>query len=153
MPAGSGLLINANDRVEVFANNMRDNDTANIVISSYFSANYAGQRELAAEFDPYPEEIFIYDNNLSGGGRAPGRDYLVQVRDAVYGPDGALPDIIWDGMVNPDKPADLAVICVRNGDAQLLNIDAQNGFAGAGVDMSAHACEVQKLTAVTLGGD
>ncbi len=153
VPKGSGVIINSNDRVEIFANRIRDNETANILISSYFSANYAGQRELAAEFDPYPEEIYIYGNDFAGGGDAPGRDYLVLVRDAIYGPEGAFPDIIWDGVVNPEKPDDLQVICVNNGDAELLNIDASNEYAGAGVNMQNHACSVEKLAAVVLSNE
>jgi len=152
VPKGSGILINSNDRVEIFANNVSNNDTANVLVSSYFSANYAGQRDLAESFDPYPEEIYIYDNNFEGGGNAPGAEYLVQIRDAIYGPQGRFPDIIWDGIVNPEKAPELAVICVQNGDAQLLNIDAGNEFAGAAVDMSAHDCEVEKLAAIELSG-
>ena len=150
VPKGSGVIINSNDKVEIFDNRIRDNSTANILISSYFSANYAGQRELAEEFDPYPEDIYIYDNEMSGGGDAPGSDYLVQVRDAVYGADGAFPDIIWDGIVNAERDTSLPVICVSNGDAELLSIDAANEFAAPSVDMSRHGCEVEKLTAVTL---
>ena len=150
VPKGSGIIINSNDKVEIFQNRIRDNDTANILISSYFSANYAGQRELAEEFDPYPEEINIYDNEMSGGGDAPGRDYLVQVRDAVYGADGAFPDIIWDGIVNPEGSADQAIICVSGEDVELLNIDAANEFAQPRVDMAQHACDVEKLAAVEL---
>lgn len=152
VPRGSGILINSNDRVEIYGNEIADNDTANILVSSYFSANYAGQREFADSFDPYPEEIYIYDNRFQGGGNAPGREYLVAVRDAVYGSDGAFPDIIWDGIVNPDKPDTLATICVRNGDAQVLNIDAANEFANPSVDMASHSCDVTKLSAVVLGG-
>ena len=151
VPAGSGVLINSNDKVEIFNNRIKDNNTANILISSYFSANYAGQRELAESFDPYPEEIYIYDNEFDGGGQLPGRDYLVMVRDAVYGPDGALPDIIWDGVVNPEADASAKVICVQNGDAKLLSIDAANEFAQPSDDMSAYACELDKLTEVQLG--
>ena len=150
VPTGSGIIINSNDRVEIFENKIANNNTANILISSYFSANYAGQRDLAEEFDPYPEEISIYGNSFEGGGSAPGRDYLVQIRDAVYGAEGALPDIIWDGIVNPDKDSELAVICVDNGDAELLNIDAANNFANARVDMPSYACKVEKLAAVKL---
>ncbi len=150
VPKGSGIIINSNDRVEIFANEVSDNETANVLISSYFSANYAGQRELAESFDPYPEEIYIYDNTFSGGGNAPGSDYLVQVRDAVYGPEGAFPDIIWDGIVSPEKPAELNVICVQNGEAELLNIDTGNGFANPSVDMATHDCDVPKLAAIEL---
>lgn len=151
VPKGSGVIINSNDRVEIFDNDIADNDTANILVSSYFSANYAGQRELAKEFDPYPEEIFIYNNRFAGGGSAPGSDYLVQVRDGLYGPEGRFPDIIWDGITNPEKPADLAVICVDNNDAELLSIDAGNNFANPTIDMSQHACSVDKLNEVVLG--
>ena len=65
-------MVNSNDQVEIFSNRIADNNTANIVISSYFSANFAGQRELADEFDPYPEAIYIYDNQFKGA--APIRD-------------------------------------------------------------------------------
>lgn len=151
VPKGSGLVINANDKVEVFQNRISNNDTANILISSYFSANYAGQRELAESFDPYPEDIYIYDNTFAGGGTAPGRDYLVAVKNTVYGADGALPDIIWDGIVNADRDPSEPVICVRNGDAEVLSIDAANEFANPRINMAAHACDVEKLSPVTLG--
>ncbi|MEM7079540.1 MAG: parallel beta-helix domain-containing protein [Pseudomonadota bacterium] len=149
VPAGSGVIVNSNDKVEIFANNITNNNTANIVISSYFSANYAGQKELAKEFDPYPEGINIYDNNFEGGGTAPGAAYLVQLRDAIYGPDGAFPDIIWDGIVNPEIATE-AIICVNNGNAQLLSIDAGNEFANPGVDMERYNCTVDKLAPITL---
>lgn len=151
VPKGSGVLINSNDKVEIFANRIRDNETANILISSYFSANYAGQRELADNFDPYPEDIFIYDNTFSGGGNNPGRDYLVAIRDAIYGAEGAYPDIIWDGITNPEKDPATPVICVNNGEAEVLSIDAANEFANPSVNMAAHSCEVEKLSPVTLG--
>ena len=153
VPTGSGVMINSNDLVEVFNNRISNNDTANIVISSYFSANFAGQREVAAEFDPYPEEIFIYDNVFEGGGTKPGMDYLTKIRNALYGEQGAFPDIIWDGIVNPTNQGERAIICVANGDAQLLSIDAGNEFAGAGVDMQKHNCTVEKLNPIVLASN
>ena len=150
VPAGSGIMVNSNDQVEIFNNRLSGNNTANILISSYFSANYAGQREVAAEFDPYPEMIYIYDNDMSDSGKAPGLDYLVTLRDAVFGPDGAFPDIIWDGVIDPNKPAEREVICVDNGDAQLLDIDAINEFANPSLDMTPYQCRVEKLSAIEL---
>ena len=41
VPAGSGILVNANDLIEVFGNEVGDNQTANVLISSYFSASYS----------------------------------------------------------------------------------------------------------------
>jgi parallel beta-helix repeat protein len=150
VPAGSGIMVNSNDNVEIFNNRLSGNDTANIVISSYFSANYAGQREVAAEFDPYPELIYIYDNEMSNSGRQPGMDYLVMLRDAIFGPGGAFPDIIWDGVIDPNKPEGREVICVDNGDAKLLSIDASNEFANPTVDMTPYQCRIEKLTPIEL---
>ena len=150
VPAGSGIMVNSNDNVEIFNNRMSGNDTANIVISSYFSANYAGQREVAAEFDPYPELIYIYDNEMSDSGSQPGLDYLVKLRDAIFGPEGAFPDIIWDGVIDPDKPEAREVICVDNGDAKLLSIDASNEFANPTLDMTPYQCQIEKLTPIEL---
>ena len=150
VPAGSGIMVNSNDNVEIFNNRMSGNDTANIVVSSYFSANYAGQREVAAEFDPYPELIYIYDNEMSDSGSQPGLDYLVKLRDAIFGPEGAFPDIIWDGVIDPNKPEGREVICVDNGDAKLLSIDASNEFANPTVDMTPYQCQIEKLTPIEL---
>ncbi len=51
------------------------------------------------------------------------------------------------------KPAKREVICVNNGEAQLLNIDAGNQFASPTLDMAAYQCVVEKLPAVVLSGD
>ncbi|MDA1073485.1 MAG: right-handed parallel beta-helix repeat-containing protein [Proteobacteria bacterium] len=150
VPAGSGMVINSNDRVEIFDNDIKNNQTANILISSYFSANFAGQRELAEEFDPYPETIYIYANRFSGGGEAPDRAALEQVRIALFGEDGHLPDIVWDGIQNPDKLAPEFAICVNNDGAQLLNIDGANENKNPVVDMSGHQCDHAKLPVIEL---
>ena len=152
VPTGSGIMVNSNDQVEIFNNRITNNNTANIVISSYFSANFAGQRELAAEFDPYPEQIMIYDNSFEGGGTAPGLDYLTQLRNALYGEQGAFPDILWDGIVSPENDGKIPAVCIDNGDAELLSIDAGNEFANAGVDMQRHNCNLPKLQPIELAG-
>ena len=85
---------------------------------------------------------------MSDSGKAPGLDYLVTLRDAVFGPDGAFPDIIWDGVIDP-KTRRREVICVDNGDAQLLDIDAINEFANPSLDMTPYQCRVEKLSALS----
>ena len=150
VPAGTGVLINANDKVEIFDNEISGNQTANILISSYFSAGYSGDRETAASFDPYPETIYIYGNTFIGGGNAPDRAELETVRTALYGADGSLPDIVWDGYVNPAVSPEGGVICVDNADAVVLNIDGPNDNQNVSTDMAAHQCSHQKLAEVTF---
>lgn len=150
VPAGSGVLINANDRVEVFENVIGDNSTANIIISSYFSAGYSEERTPVPTFDPYPETIYIYANVFSPGGDAPGRQDLDELRVAAFGEQGRLPDILWDGLRNPEKMDEAFAICVDNGEAVVFNIDAGNEYQNPGVDMAAHACAHAKLSEIVL---
>lgn len=149
VPAGSGIIINSNDKVEIFNNIVSGNQTANVVISSYFSAGY-NERQMSESFDPYPETIFIYDNQFGPGGNAPGFPELDMLRQAVFGSDGAFPDILWDGVVHPERQSSEYAICVRNPGAQVLNIDAANGSASPRVESAPHDCEHPRLTPVVL---
>ena len=150
IPAGSGILVNANDRVEIFGNRVANHRTANVLVSSYFSTDYVGEREESAGFDPFPETIYIYGNVFGPGGSAPDREDLEAVRLALYGADGSFPDIVWDGVRNPDKAGAEHAICVDNGDAGLLDLDGGNGYANPRIDMSPHRCSHEKLAAVNL---
>jgi parallel beta-helix repeat protein len=149
VPAGSGIVINSNDRVEIFGNAIGDNQTANVLISSLFSAGYS-EREQAEAFDPYPETIYIYDNDFQAGGGAPDREQLEALRLALFGESGALPDIVWDGIVNPEHTGPEFAICVQGEGVVLLNIDAGNKNANVTMDMAAHTCEHAKLAEVKL---
>ncbi|MCJ8170219.1 parallel beta-helix domain-containing protein [Atopomonas sediminilitoris] len=155
VPAGSGVLINSNDRVEIFDNDIADNQTANVIISSYFSAGYDSQGKQADNFDPYPESIYIHGNRFSGGGDSPDHLELKALRIAEFGLNGRLPDVLWDGIVDPAKlengqlPAALR-LCLDNGAAGLVNVDAGNGFKQISTDTSAHQCTLTPLPAIAL---
>ena len=156
VPAGSGIVINSNDRVEIFDNDIADNDTANIIISSYYATGYQGTREMAADYDPYPETIFIYGNRFSGGGSSPDGLDLKALKVAMFGLSGSFPDILWDGYVNAGKAdADGSLlpeyaICVDNGDAEVLNADLGNGSDNIVVGDAQHNCRHEALPAVEL---
>jgi parallel beta-helix repeat protein len=156
VPAGSGVVINSGDRIEIFDNDIADNDTANVIISSYYATGYQGQYDLADVYDPYPESIYIYGNRFSGGGGSPDGLDLQALRIAMFGMGGSFPDVLWDGYVNPEKvdtdgkllPA--FAICVDNGDAEVLNADLPNGSANVVVGDAQHDCELDRLPAITL---
>lgn len=151
IPAGSGVVINSNDEVEIFNNAIRDNKTANIIVASVYSADYAGGA-TQDEFDPYPDRIFIYDNQFEGGGNNPDGLELQALKVAIAGPLGRLPDILWDGYVDP-AGGDRPVICVQNEGVRVLNVDGPNGNKSPVIaDAEDHDCEIEKLPAVTLTG-
>jgi parallel beta-helix repeat protein len=156
IPAGSGIVVNSNDRVEIFDNRIADNDTANIIISSYYATGFQGTREMAADYDPYPETIYIYGNRFSGGGSSPDGLDLKALKVAMFGLTGNFPDILWDGYVNADKlGADgnhlpEYAICVDNGDAEVLNADLGNDSDNIVFGAAQHQCQHDKLPAIVL---
>ncbi len=155
VPAGTGIIINANDKVEIFDNIIKDNKTSNIVISSYFSIGSMNESGIKPSFDPYPEGIFIHGNTFEGGGQSPAPLELKALRIAMFGLTGRLPDILWDGYANPalltdgQLPADKR-LCVDNGEVQMLNADGPNGYKAPNMDQSAYACTLPALPPVEL---
>lgn len=156
VPAGTGVIINSNDKVEIFDNDIADNDTANVVISSYYSTGFQGQYEVADVYDPYPETIFIHGNRFSGGGTSPDGFDLQTLRVAMFGIGGSFPDVLWDGYVNPLKLDDNGnlkpeyAICLDNGDAEVLNADLGNDSENIVVGAAQHRCRLASLPAVEL---
>jgi parallel beta-helix repeat protein len=133
VPAGTGVIVNSNDKVEIFDNEIGGNNTANVILSSFFSAGYKAGEGMAPTFDPYPESIFVHDNRFSpGGGKPDGMD-LQALRVALFGVTGALPDVVWDGYVDTKKfvggkPDPALGLCVDNGAAKVLNGDGPNRY-------------------------
>ncbi len=154
VPAGTGVIVNSNDHVEIFNNNIRDNETANIIISSVYSTNYASA-DMGDAYDPFPEGIYIYGNTLSGGGDSPDGLELKALKLATVGIGGNFPDVLWDGFYNTDKFPDGQVpenarICINNGDAGILNVDAPNEYKNPSTDLTPHKCDLPKLPAIVL---
>ncbi|MDZ7685227.1 MAG: parallel beta-helix domain-containing protein [Gammaproteobacteria bacterium] len=149
VPAGTGILINSNDRIEIFENTIANNNTANVLITS-FHASTLQDRDRVENFDAYPESIYLHDNDFAGGGSRAGRAELEQLRVAMFGETGSLPDIIWDGFVDAEKfvdgklPTELS-ICLGTGEVTMLNADAPNGYAEPRMVTDDHRCELEPL--------
>jgi len=149
IPAGSGIVVNSNDFVEIFDNDIRDNKTSNIIVSSVFSSNYANDENTVADYDPYPENIYIYGNRLTGGGNSPDGLDLKALKVAMFGLKGSMPDILWDGFANPKATA--KTLCISDSDIEVLNADGPSGYKSpALMDAEAVKCDLPKLPPVTL---
>ena len=75
VPAGTGLLILANDNIEVFENTFRDNNNVNLMVYSFV---LGGRSIDDPSYDPYPEQIYIHDNQYEGGGTEPAHALLAK---------------------------------------------------------------------------
>jgi len=145
---------NSNDAVEIFDNNISNNKTSNIIISSIYTSGYE-DLEQQSTFDGYPESIYIYNNTFEGGGNSPDRLELKALKTMMFGFNGELPDVLWDGFIDQNKlqdgklPAELN-ICIDNGDIDILNADAPNEFKNPRLVTADHQCTHDKLPTIVL---
>lgn len=144
VPAGTGLMVMANDSIEVFGNEFTNNQTASVLIVSYL---LGGRTTGDTNYDPYPEAIFIHDNQYVGGGNAPDSEPLQMLQEAT---GQAIPDIVWDGMVQGEKSPQ-QILCIQETPAPtFVNLDASNNFAAPSFDGSVHSCSLPSLSVISL---
>ncbi len=149
VPKGVGIMILANDNVEVFKNDIKDNQTANVLIVNY---EFAVGKFDDPKFDPYPEGIYVHDNKFANGGYDPsGKDFELLV--ALLGKP--LPDVIYDGIVDKNKlkddklPADLQICFKNNGTGTWVNLHAdEKPIPKPDKDPKPHECELTPLKAI-----
>tara|TARA_R110002095_G_scaffold77659_5_gene66604 strand:- start:5062 stop:7341 length:2280 start_codon:yes stop_codon:yes gene_type:complete len=126
VPSGSGILVMATDDVEVFENQIEDNNSFSISVVSFLIYE---KKSKDKNYDPYPEGIFIHDNRISGGGTEPDGELGLVLKSIIGTP---LPDIVYDGVVDSHKlvdgklPVEKSLRLSNNGAARFLNIDFSN---------------------------
>ena len=86
VPTGTGVLIMANRNVHVFDNEIGNNGTVNVLVTSY-RASFEDQ-----EYNPLPRDIVIRDNRFGNTGFAPAGDLAALAQAGV-----PFPDVLWDG--------------------------------------------------------
>lgn len=99
VPRGTGVMIMANDGVLIENNTLEDNPTAQVLVVAYPKA-FEDKR-----YNPFPRNVTIGANAISGGGddpQLPGGEQL----KAAFG--GALPPVLWDGLGKPGEALKVA---------------------------------------------
>ncbi|HEX7447910.1 MAG TPA: SO2930 family diheme c-type cytochrome [Pirellulales bacterium] len=123
VPSGTGLMIMASDEVEVFDNDIADNQTVNLTAISYLVTRL---KFTDAQYDPYCESIWVHNNRFKGGGDKPAGE-LALLRVLLL--RTTLPDMVVDWSENPAKlvdgklPEKLRIVFSDNGDADFARID------------------------------
>lgn len=112
IPSGTGMIVLARGNVEIRDNTFADNDTVNLAMVSFHMMS--GDFSVANGYDPYPSDVQVGANTFSGGGDSPETErrgnvvefgvFLDLLRNqADFG--GSVPDIIYDGIFDPDRVA------------------------------------------------
>lgn len=153
VPQGTGIILLAANRVEIFNNEITNNRTVGTSIASY----YISENPIRdSSYYPYPVAINIHDNTYSrkkqratSKGRM-GKLYRFKLR---FGKN--VPDIVYDGIPDPalldaqkQYPPEKR-ICIRNNrGATYANIDAANKFRNISRDPGPADCSHASLPGV-----
>jgi parallel beta-helix repeat protein len=156
VPTGTGMLVLANDGVEVFDNRLRDNNSSQLAVISYNTAEFLGAPPAAdAAFDPFSESIYFAGNTYIGGGTMPDPDLDLLIT-LIGGPP--VPNIVIDGDVDADKleegmlPADLRT-CIQESGASFVNLNlADFPNTPPSRDLAPYNCTLQRLVPVAIAG-
>ncbi|MEM7329855.1 MAG: parallel beta-helix domain-containing protein [Pseudomonadota bacterium] len=102
VPSGTGIIVQANDKVEIFDNTMSGNRTAHVLLVAYSPA-FEDER-----YNPLPRNVYITQNVYENGGYEPQGD--LQMLAMLMG--GSLPDIVSDGVDRwqDGAPSDLGLV-------------------------------------------
>lgn len=160
VPPGTGIMLLATRKVEIFGNNIKDNKTVGTAIASYdiveamakdgesqLNENIAKSRR-DQDYDPYPDAVYIHDNTYHNSHRLPTMDSDFGLLFLMKFPFDT-PDIVWDGIYPASRKF---ALCIQQSGAKFGNLDAANDFEGLNSDVEPFACEgtsVQPLSLTT----
>ncbi len=139
---GTGILVLACNNVHIYENTIRNNKSIGTGVVSYFMTEEAINDSL---YNPYTSDIHIYNNLFDRWPGFPDLDYDVgQLLAVKYGRN--TPDIIYDGMQDPQSSSGL---CIQNNvDVRFTNLDIEHNFeewyspfiSNFSEDMTPHHC-------------
>jgi parallel beta-helix repeat protein len=152
VPAGTGVMIMANDAVEVTDNTIEDHRTMNLAVFSYFVTE---EPIKDARYDPYPEGISVHGNRFARGGYDPAGGSALQSKKVILALRLKLgtpfPDVLWDGILRDGARVGDARLCLSgNGEVRFANLDAANEFAAISRDAAPHDCTLPPIAGVSL---
>ena len=142
VPAGTGVMVNSNDAIEIFDNDIENHGTAAVMVVSYL---ITGRTFEDANYDPYPEGIHVHGNRIGRSGFAPDSEPLQALQAALGG--GDLPSVLWDGFVAPEAKG--PALCLHDNEgATVAALDAPNNFTTPRFDAGEFDCELPSLAAL-----
>lgn len=146
---GTGVLVDSNKDTEIFANDIIDNRTANIMVNSYWTIGNPFHKGANPKYDPYPRHISIHDNRFSGGGDSPTGDDLIGLRARLF-QGGHFPNIVWDGYLPPNETvATTQPICTGAQAEPVLALDRPHGYHDAAVQTEPFHCTLPPVPAAS----
>ncbi len=131
VPAGTGVMILANRDVEVFGNTIENNQTASVIVTSF----YASERPIKdPNYQALARNTSIHDNTMRNAGNKPAA-MVAEIKDGASWAGvkfGTMPHVLHDG-IKAGKVASIGdlKLCFNNNtmtspDEAFANLDLEN---------------------------
>jgi parallel beta-helix repeat protein len=150
VPQGTGILIAMAHDTQVYANTIRGNNGAAILVLSWPTIAFlTGLAANDDQYDQYSEGSYIHDNTFSGNGTSP----PIEFTGAPLSLTPPIEAILWDGFVDSTKPAagleQRRQCIINNTGASFRNFNVPD-LANPKTDLMGHACAHAPLPRVVL---
>lgn len=149
VPPGTGIMLLATRKIDIFKNEITDNKTVGCAIASYkivealsgddTETNLAANVRLAQAdkvYDPFPTNIQLYQNQFNNSYTFPSLKsdfgYLF-----LYKMPFNTPDLVWDGIRSPQNNF---ALCSQDDDIAFADLDAANDFNNFSTDLKNYQC-------------
>jgi len=156
VPPGTGILVLANDQVEIFKNKIKGHVTVGITPVSYdFVSGSNDEEPPPPPFEPHPETIYIYNNKYKDNGADPQGAVGLIVKAQL----GMGSDILWDSDEDETKFVDGVLpdefrVCIQEKKATYSSLNlsglANGEPAETATDILVHDCEHPELAPVEI---
>lgn len=150
VPPGTGILLLATQKVEIFDNELVDNRTLGVGIASYKLVELMGSgsdsqldslithKTNTGEYNSYSNHVNIHDNLFDNSKWFPtiksdfGLLFLTKFPFST-------PDIVFDGIRDPNNELDLCL--ANNGEINFAELDAENDLEGLTDEWQSYDCQ------------
>lgn len=155
VPAGTGILALSMTNVEIFNNDLDENNVVGTGVASYLALVAIGVVEPPTDpgYNPYSGNIFIHDNSYSRSNVYPPAEDQSDFGNLLVQSFGAnpIPDLILDGIFLPGS-GESGTICIENNvGSSFVNLNIPNDFPNnLSFDASPHACSLEPLPEIVL---
>ena len=150
VPPGTGMLLLATQKIEIFDNEFIDNKTMGIGISSYKLVQLMGAEDEESQlgnmllnktntgdYNSFANNIYIHHNTFDNSKWFPTMENdfgLLFLTEFPF----ATPDIVFDGILDPSDP--LKFCLQDNGEINFAVLDAENDMVGLSDDATPYTC-------------
>lgn len=149
VPSGTGIMLLAAKKVEVFDNVLINNNVMGIGFIDYLTITTLSGGSIDDEnYVSAISEIYVHGNTISRTTEYPTEQTAMGNFLVSLYPNGDIPDYVYDGFSGSNETEN--TLCFDSPGGTFVNISVPTGFASISTDITPHLCVQDRLPEVTV---